>query len=301
MPIRFNCNVCQTRIRVPDGSEGKEIKCPRCGERRRVPGAWGRATEMPAVEPGAEPTGDKPSAVPKSASDPPPPPSDVEAKSAPAARKPKPSRAVPTPPPPPLPVAPPPESASEQPTQPDVQPLAEVDDDLTVAPDEQTVDDTAVADEASTAELAEAQAAAPEPQAGDDRGHATTEPDAADQAVAVTPTPQAVPMPSDATTPHRTIALAAGAPAAANGSAPPPPPAPRIESLQRWARALWALSVAAILVAAALVIWLPLNLTNDAPKDRRLVLLCGVGVAALFWIAAELVSAAQWRHQRRRP
>jgi len=36
MPIRFHCENCRARIRVPDGSEGRRVKCPRCGCLQRV-------------------------------------------------------------------------------------------------------------------------------------------------------------------------------------------------------------------------------------------------------------------------
>jgi predicted Zn finger-like uncharacterized protein len=39
MPIRFQCRNCDTRIRVPDGTEGKKVRCPRCSETQPVPGA----------------------------------------------------------------------------------------------------------------------------------------------------------------------------------------------------------------------------------------------------------------------
>jgi predicted Zn finger-like uncharacterized protein len=38
VPIRFQCEQCDTRIRVPDGAEGKRVRCPKCGNRQRVPG-----------------------------------------------------------------------------------------------------------------------------------------------------------------------------------------------------------------------------------------------------------------------
>jgi len=37
MTIRFHCNECQSRVKVPDGTEGKKVKCPRCGNVQRVP------------------------------------------------------------------------------------------------------------------------------------------------------------------------------------------------------------------------------------------------------------------------
>ncbi|MCC7204152.1 MAG: hypothetical protein IT441_03670 [Phycisphaeraceae bacterium] len=37
MPIRFRCQSCQAKIRVPEGSEGRKVKCPRCGLIQNVP------------------------------------------------------------------------------------------------------------------------------------------------------------------------------------------------------------------------------------------------------------------------
>lgn len=37
MPIRFQCVHCSARMRVPDGSEGRRIRCPRCGHTQHVP------------------------------------------------------------------------------------------------------------------------------------------------------------------------------------------------------------------------------------------------------------------------
>lgn len=37
MPIRFQCEDCQSRIKVPDGAEGRKVKCPRCGAVHPVP------------------------------------------------------------------------------------------------------------------------------------------------------------------------------------------------------------------------------------------------------------------------
>ncbi len=37
MPIRFHCQDCQAKIKVPDGAEGRKVKCPRCGAVHRVP------------------------------------------------------------------------------------------------------------------------------------------------------------------------------------------------------------------------------------------------------------------------
>ncbi|MCC6681555.1 MAG: hypothetical protein IT445_11695 [Phycisphaeraceae bacterium] len=37
MPIRFHCESCEARVKVPAGSEGRRVKCPRCGHLQRVP------------------------------------------------------------------------------------------------------------------------------------------------------------------------------------------------------------------------------------------------------------------------
>jgi len=37
MPIDFDCAVCKHRIRVPDGTEGKRTKCPKCSAIQPVP------------------------------------------------------------------------------------------------------------------------------------------------------------------------------------------------------------------------------------------------------------------------
>ena len=37
MPIRFRCQDCRSRVKVPEGSQGKQVKCPRCGRIQPVP------------------------------------------------------------------------------------------------------------------------------------------------------------------------------------------------------------------------------------------------------------------------
>ena len=37
MPIRFKCQDCRSRVKVPEGSQGKQVKCPRCGRIQSVP------------------------------------------------------------------------------------------------------------------------------------------------------------------------------------------------------------------------------------------------------------------------
>jgi predicted Zn finger-like uncharacterized protein len=36
MPIRLECQSCATRIKVPDGTEGRIVKCPRCGHTQQI-------------------------------------------------------------------------------------------------------------------------------------------------------------------------------------------------------------------------------------------------------------------------
>ena len=51
MSIRFACHQCQARIRVPDGSAGRKVKCPKCGTSQRVPAE----SQADRVEAAAEP------------------------------------------------------------------------------------------------------------------------------------------------------------------------------------------------------------------------------------------------------
>ena len=37
MPIRFRCQDCSSRVKVPEGTQGKQVKCPRCGRIQSVP------------------------------------------------------------------------------------------------------------------------------------------------------------------------------------------------------------------------------------------------------------------------
>ena len=54
--IRFNCFACKNSIKAPDGLAGKMGKCPRCGQRLRVPNAEpppvvvAEADEPPIIE-----------------------------------------------------------------------------------------------------------------------------------------------------------------------------------------------------------------------------------------------------------
>lgn len=46
MPIRFHCEDCRARIRVPDGAEGRNVRCPRCGAVQRVPSKSTTTSQM---------------------------------------------------------------------------------------------------------------------------------------------------------------------------------------------------------------------------------------------------------------
>lgn len=71
MPVQFNCTTCQSVIRTPDGSEGKQARCPKCNTIVTVPGGavpppatgnlWG---EMPSSPPPGPPGGFPPSNYP---------------------------------------------------------------------------------------------------------------------------------------------------------------------------------------------------------------------------------------------
>lgn len=38
MPIEFDCPVCKNAVRVPDGSQGKRTRCPKCQAVMQIPG-----------------------------------------------------------------------------------------------------------------------------------------------------------------------------------------------------------------------------------------------------------------------
>ena len=50
MPIEFRCTKCQKLLRTPDGSSGREAKCPQCGAIVKIPepAAYEHAASMPA-------------------------------------------------------------------------------------------------------------------------------------------------------------------------------------------------------------------------------------------------------------
>ena len=66
MPIEFQCSVCQTVLRTPDGSEGKSARCPGCSNVQPIPGGPSRAPNIPEGVPVGAPTPQNPYAKPTS-------------------------------------------------------------------------------------------------------------------------------------------------------------------------------------------------------------------------------------------
>lgn len=60
MTIRFHCPECQVRIKVPDGTEGKSVKCPRCGSIQKIPQAAGEVVHAQAGQPSNKSAGHDP-------------------------------------------------------------------------------------------------------------------------------------------------------------------------------------------------------------------------------------------------
>lgn len=317
MPIRFHCGNCRTRIRVPDGSEGKDVKCPQCGDKRRVPGE-------PSAQP-AKATAPIKAAPPVETPTPskrkPPPLEDLKPPSVERAEQTTniddsdgpqtgPAAAAVEPPAPaavePVSVSPLAAADSEQSSEAKIESYTEPDNDLASVPEDQTRHDAAdLADvvEAGPEGLADSQEDEAQPEtiarSGAAADEVVAEPLEDQDAVEVMPAARATPVPPVVVDSQRAIPLSAAvfdqdvAEAASLGDAVPPCMALCVCS---WL--LWALSVGAILVAVGLVIWYPISLTGDAKVDLRLVLLGGVGVAALFWGAAELAAALRRSQQR---
>ena len=61
MPIEFRCTKCQKLLRTPDGSSGREAKCPQCGAIVKIPEP---AAAVHAASPPAPPSPDNPYASP---------------------------------------------------------------------------------------------------------------------------------------------------------------------------------------------------------------------------------------------
>ena len=115
------------------------------------------------------------------------------------------------------------------------------------------------------------------------------------QVVAPSPVTRAVPVSFSVSQPKQPLPLSS--PESDYRNAPSPflraGPAPRFTRLQLCAWLLWAMAVLSIVVGVGLAIWSPISMTNDDLVDRRLMLLCGVGAAAVFWVAAELAYASR--------
>jgi phage FluMu protein Com len=63
MAIEFRCSDCTTRLKAPDYSSGKRVKCPKCASIQTIPGAKLTEAEL-SHKP--EATAPKPTPVPKS-------------------------------------------------------------------------------------------------------------------------------------------------------------------------------------------------------------------------------------------
>jgi len=59
MPIRFFCEACEARVKVPEGSEGRKMKCPRCSTVQRVPTDPAKHVEAGALPPSQQKEGEK--------------------------------------------------------------------------------------------------------------------------------------------------------------------------------------------------------------------------------------------------
>ncbi len=51
MPIEFLCSECSTKLRVPDGTEGKRTQCPTCGHQLTIPGTPPESQSTSPVDP----------------------------------------------------------------------------------------------------------------------------------------------------------------------------------------------------------------------------------------------------------
>jgi len=96
MPIRFACAQCDARVKTPDGSEGKKMKCPRCGHLQRVP-EKGAAPPLEKTE--KDQKTEKPADSPAPAPSPPTPPAKAQ-EPTPAPQQPPADQPQPTPAPP---------------------------------------------------------------------------------------------------------------------------------------------------------------------------------------------------------
>src|SRR5262245_48507061 len=73
MPIEFDCPTCRTKIRTPDGTEGKAARCPKCSAVVTVPAASAHVTAELSPAPAFSPSLPASPSWPPSASTPPNP------------------------------------------------------------------------------------------------------------------------------------------------------------------------------------------------------------------------------------
>ena len=73
MPIRFLCQACESRMKVPDGSHGRKVKCPKCGMMQLVPSQVEidkqNLTDAGETKPKQEPAGEEKPVAEQSASE----------------------------------------------------------------------------------------------------------------------------------------------------------------------------------------------------------------------------------------
>ncbi len=285
MPIRFQCGKCQTRIKAPDGSGGKSVKCPSCGEKARVPTSKPkRATRAAKPDKKTKQTKKstsrrKPSTDPAAdgtLNDASPVSDDVAVEPA--------------------------ETEIDLRAEPDVEQHSLSDSHLAAIPIDEAyydVDEATVADQPSAEVLADTQEAVTQESTRrlDGLPHRTEAEPLSDYLVAApSPVTRAVPVAFTTEQPQRSIELSAIEPDQDKAQSFSPltvGPAPKFSRLQVCAWLLWGLAVTAVLVAVVLAIWHPISFTGDDRVNRRLMLLCGVGAAAFFWTAAEFASAAR--------
>lgn len=285
MPIRFQCGKCQTRIKAPDGSGGKDVKCPNCGQRARVP-----TSKPKRASPAAKP--DK---------------KTKQTKQSTSRRKPSTERAADgtlndaAPVPDDVAVEPA-ETEIDLSAEPDVEQHSLADSHLAAIPIDEAyhdADEATVADQPSAEVLADTQEAVAyeSTRRTDGLPHRTEAEPLSDYHVAApSPVTRAVPVSFTAEQPTRSIELSAIEPDQDKARSFAPPmvgPAPKFSRLQVCAWLLWGLAVTSVVAAVGLAIWCPISFTGDGFVDRRLMLLCGVGAAAVFWTAAEFASAAR--------
>ncbi|MCC9606642.1 zinc-ribbon domain-containing protein [Blastopirellula sp. JC732] len=73
MPIEFLCSACPKKLRVPDDSAGKKVRCPGCGHLQVIPTPDGAKSEPPSGEIRNPAPSPKPAPTPPPPKGPPPP------------------------------------------------------------------------------------------------------------------------------------------------------------------------------------------------------------------------------------